>query len=560
MKSLSKFIFTALLTTAFIIPMNGYAFTKTEAIYSNLKYDGSVNKTIVNNHLKNLNKGDVLDQTYINDIKNVNGYEKFSRDNSNITWKSTGNDIYYQGSVSSSLPIKVSAKYYLNGQEVKPSKIKNKKGNIKIVFDFVNSDYNYDYGMYVPYVVSVTTTVNNKFNSNYSITHGKSISTGEKTVISAISAPGLYESTKIYEFKGLDQITLSYDTTKFEDINFYFVITPKLLSEIDINKLDQINSYLAGINTLQDGVNKLYDGSNQLYNGTVELDNGIDTLSKGLESAADGTNELTNGLEQLNEGVSSFASFGTLIDTLYSKYNENVGLLEQVNGGVNQIDAGISQATSSKDNLEGQLNTVNTGINSLLDKLASTGLSNEEINQLQQLRENKAQLEAGIVQVNETIESLNTQKNSLLESKNKLLGANEGLAQVLCGLIGVSDINYVNEQTIAMFKGKMNTLIGGVNSLYNGSTELNSGLSALYDGSLKLKDGSSKISEGVNTLTQGIDKLNKEGISKLVGISNKANNYINTFKQMSKLSKNYSGYASDNATQTVFIYKLSTSK
>ena len=63
------------------------------------------------------------------DIKNINGREKFSLDSGTLTWKSTGKDIFYQGKVTEELPIKVTAKYYLNGEEVNPKKIKGKSGN-----------------------------------------------------------------------------------------------------------------------------------------------------------------------------------------------------------------------------------------------------------------------------------------------------------------------------------------------------------------------------------------------------------------------------------------------
>ena len=246
MKSLSKFIFTALLTTAFIIPMNGYAFTKTEAIYSNLKYDGSVN-----NHIKNLNKGDVLYQTYIKDIKNVNGYEKFSRDNSDITWKSTGNDIYYQGSVSSSLPIKVSAKYYLNGQEVKPSKIKNKKGNIKIVFDFVNSDYNYDFSNYEEISVNL-----DELSNDYKIT-----------------------KAALYHFTGKTNYSIEIDCDDYIKIILDNVSIDSTKSSINVVNSKGVYIELVGNNDLSDSTNNTDDTDAVIYSSDDLIIEGSGTLN-----------------------------------------------------------------------------------------------------------------------------------------------------------------------------------------------------------------------------------------------------------------------------------------
>ena len=126
-----------------LIPLNIRAMSRTETVYSTLDYDGTVKKTTINTKLSNIEKGDIVDYSRLDNIMNLNGNEKFSRESSKITWKSTGKDIYYQGVVNDSLPIKVSVRYYLNGEEIDPNKIKGKSGSIKIVFNLENTDYNY---------------------------------------------------------------------------------------------------------------------------------------------------------------------------------------------------------------------------------------------------------------------------------------------------------------------------------------------------------------------------------------------------------------------------------
>ena len=118
-------------------------------------------------------------------------------------------------------------------------------------------------------------------------------------------------------------------------------------------------------------------------------------------------------------------------------------------------------------------------------------------------------------------------------------------------------MSYVNDDVIAMFKENIYKLVGGVNSLYEGSGKLNSGLQELYNGSSKLVEGSKKLENGTSTLNEGLDKLNREGISKIVDLSNQVSNYSSKIKVLSELSKDYSGYASDNSNNTLFIYKLS---
>ena len=556
MKNLSKIILILLIL---LIPFNIKAMTKTETVYSTLNYDGTVKNTTINTKLTNTIKGDVVDYSNLDNIKNLNGNEKFSKDSSKIIWKSTGKDIYYQGTINNSLPIGVSVKYYLNGEEVNPNKIIGKSGSIKIDFILTNNDYDFNYGLYVPYVVDITSSFNNKNNSNYYVSNGKNISLGEKTICTAIAAPGLYDNTKINEFSNLDEVIITYDTSKFEKSDFYFVITPKLLSSVDLDLLDEVDSKLSNINTLSDGSKQLVNGSSDLYNGMIEFDNGLNALNEGIKAALDGSTEITNGLAMINDNTNSLASLTTLVDRLYESYNNNLELLQGIENGTTeqQFIDGINDATMKKTNLENLLSQVNAGIAQLEPGEAAGVLDNNQLNQLYSLRGQKEQLEEGILSYEQGIAEAQANLAMLPAAKYKLMGANEVISQVLCGVLGVESMDYVNNETIGLFKENINKLVGGVNMLYEGSSKLTGGLQELFDGSNKLVSGSKKIEEGTKTLSDGLSKLDSEGISKLSELASKGSSYSNKIKNITKLSKNYSGYASYNTDNTIFIYKLS---
>lgn len=556
MKNLSKIILILLIL---LIPFNIKAMTKTETVYSTLNYDGTVKNTTINTKLTNTIKGDVVDYSNLDNIKNLNGNEKFSKDSSKIVWKSTGKDIYYQGTINNSLPIGVSVKYYLNGEEVNPNKIIGKSGSIKIDFILTNNDYDFNYGLYVPYVVDITSSFNNKNNSNYYVSNGKNISLGEKTICTAIAAPGLYDNTKINEFSNLDEVIITYDTSKFEKSDFYFVITPKLLSSVDLDLLDEVDSKLSSINTLSDGSKQLVNGSSDLYNGMIEFDNGLNALNEGIKAALDGSTEITDGLAMINDNTNSLASLTTLVDRLYESYNNNLELLQGIENGTTeqQLIDGINDATMKKTNLENLLSQVNAGIAQLEPGEAAGVLDNNQLNQLYSLRGQKEQLEEGILSYEQGIAEAQANLAMLPAAKYKLMGANEVISQVLCGVLGVESMDYVNNETIGLFKENINKLVGGVNMLYEGSSQLTGGLQELFDGSNKLVSGSKKIEEGTKTLSDGLSKLDSEGISKLSELASKGSSYSNKIKNITKLSKNYSGYASYNTDNTIFIYKLS---
>jgi len=414
--------------------------------------------------------------------------------------------------------------------------------------------------------------------------------------------------------KNMNSIIVTYDTTKFSSSDTYFIISPKLLENADISKLNEVSNLKYSLNTLQDGMNKLEDGSNTLsdgasklndgakelnkglesaYNGSstlndgaTQLDNGLSELNEGIKKALDGSGVITEGLEQVNAGSQKLSSLTYLVDKLYATYNENNILLNNIMSGTTeqQLIDGINSATSEKTNLENKLNEVNAGIVTLEAGEDAGVLTEEQVQQLAYLREVKPQLEAGIKQYAEGISNAQNNLNSLSLAPAKISGANEVISQVLCGILGVDSMEYVNEDSINYFKNQINTLLGGIDQLSEGSSNLTNGLEQIYQGSSKLSEGSKKLSGGTEELNEGLLKLyngsedlsegtdkinngsielhngicriNKEGINKLSSYGNEVSNYTYKIEKLVELSKNYKGFTSDNSDEVIFIYKL----
>ena len=303
MKKFNQVMTLSVATMLLLNPASVFAMTKNETIYSTLNYNGVIKKTTINTRLSDLEKGSVVDYTKLDDIKNINGREKFSLDSGTITWKSTGKDIFYQGKVTEELPIKVTAKYYLNGEEVNPKKIKGKSGDVKIVYSFTNESYDKSSGMYTPFVVTTTSIINSDNNTDIDISNGKVVNTGTKNIVTGIRAPGLYDSVGLNELKDMDKVTITYNTTKFSMNEVYFIITPKLLSEVDVNTLSKVDSINSSLNTLQTGMNELQNGSSTLNEGTKQINDGLTKLYSGSNELLSGTVNLSNGTNTLNEGI-----------------------------------------------------------------------------------------------------------------------------------------------------------------------------------------------------------------------------------------------------------------
>lgn len=528
-----------LLVGCMIIPINTFALEKQEVVFTTLNSKGEVVENIVNNHLKYVSKEEIEDETILKNILNISGKEKFNVDGDKLTFKGNGKDITYQGTTDKELPISVDINYYLNGEKISKKKLLNKSGKVEIVIDFKNNSYNEKYGMSTPFVVTTASIIKGN-NSNITINNGKVVNTGTKNVIVGISTPGLYDDLGLDELKSMDKITISYETTKYEDSDLYFVATPKMFESTDLKIFDKLDNLNSSMQTLQDGVNKLVDGSNKLVDGST-------LLSQKLYEATEGSKKITDGIGLINSNTSTISSMTTLVDTLYTKYQENNSLLSQISSGsaAAQLEAGISDATNKMNDLiekkaayDNLKTLVDAGINLPEDKQAI----------FNQLAANIDSINSGIEQYKTGIEQAQTQLASLTSNAAALTGSNQTIETILKSILKIDSMEYA-PQAITIFKENINKLTSGISSLSEGSASLTNGLS-------QLTDGANTLNNGTMELRDGLVRLNGEGISKLTSLTQKLNNYKIKTKNLVRLSKEYNGYSSSNATETIFIYKV----
>lgn len=563
MKKFNQVMTLSVATMLLLNPASVLAMTKNETIYSTLNYNGVVKKTTINTRLSDLEKGSIVDYTKLDDIKNINGREKFSLDSGTLTWKSTGKDIFYQGKVTEELPIKVTAKYYLNGEEVNPKKIKGKSGDVKIVYSFTNESYDKSSGMYTPFVVTTTSIINSDNNTDIDISSGKVVNTGTKNIVTGISAPGLYDSVGLSELKDMDKVTITYNTTKFSMNEVYFVITPKLLSEVDVNMLSKVDSLNSSLNTLQNGMNELQNGSSTLNDGAKKIENGTKSLNDGLKSASVGMEQVNSGASELNSKVTSINSLvNALVDIMTNGNSTDPEVIERVNYEkqvINSYDATILPKLEQLQTLYlGNVQAINTlkatneSISQVYNQysLGNFKLDSTDTRDLPILSEYFTNLLMSQGMSSEEIKSTITNLTTVKKTY-------EGNLQLITLLEGNNQALLTSKDLIGTVSSKLSELNDGTNKLSSGTKQINDGLTKLYSGSNELLSGTTSLSNGTNTLNEGIIKINSEGISKLTEYGNKAVTYKNKVKTLTNLSKNYKGFASDNSDSTLFIYKIS---
>ena len=538
MKNFKKIFISFSLISLLFQPLSIYALEKSEMIYSNLNYNGEVKSTDINVSLTNLDSGDIVDYTYLENIKNINGREKFSKESNKLTWNSTGKDIFYEGKLNSELPIKVKVKYFLNNEEINPKNILGKSGDISIRIELENTAYNQAAKLYTPFVSTAVLMLDSDANSKVSVSNGKVVSTGNQYIITSIAAPGLEKDISLSEFNNIDfdTITINYTTDSFKINDIYIASSPKLLDEIDVSKLDKVTTLGNSLNTLQDGMNEVADGANKLSDGTSTLSNGMTQFSNGLKQAYDGSVKLADGVSTLNSEVEYYYGILELIDRLFNSQETEEDLARLDPDVVAEIQKIRKIVNDNQDIINEARNVIisldDTYHSNELDRYSS---SEEMINHFEEMGVSSEEIIKLIV-CKETYEN-NIKLMKYLENNNYSLL--EGVKNLL---------NTIME--------KANQAYTGTNELSNGAFELENGLQYLYENSLLLDSGNKQVADSTKLLSDGIAKINEEGINKLTEYGSKASDYALTVKKMLELSNNYSGFTGTDATSTLFIYKI----
>lgn len=528
----------ALSLTLQMVP--GNALTKDETVYSNLNKDGSNFKTVVVNHLYNSEDEEMQDITKLKDILNINGKEKFTLNNENLSWQNKGNEIFYQGTIEKDLPITTEITYYLNGEKIEESKLKNKKGNIKIEIKFTNTDSHNVYvngksrTLYTPFVVTLGTVMQNKNISNLEISNGKILNTGSKNFVVGLSSPGLYESLDLEELKELDKITISYDTKSYKSNTFYIVATPKLMDTTDLDVFNKLDEVYSSVDSLQSNMNQIEDGSNKILD---ELTKKIETMSSSSYTAIDEdtmnkikTLAVSGAKAKVQEQESILKeTVINILDNSESLNPSNVAYLTlQTAAGSSDVANAILKYTNTCDS-----NGLEKYRNEIITKTASTDdVLRDLASSLGLINENTPQ--AYYESITETvalklIEGCDAYNTSYTVANMELSGLKQTIPEVV-----YQAILSASSETAESVSSSVATTVADTFT-----KETISSLNTLKD--------------ALTTLNTGISTYNNEGIKTLSSYKNRAMEYTNLLEKLSDLTNSYKGFGSDNTTTTTFV-------
>lgn len=513
---------------------------KEETVYLISGADGTVNKTIVSDWLKNPDGSATLeDASDLDEIENVKGDEKYTKSGNNLTWQADGNDIFYQGTTTKQAPVSEKITYYLDGKEMKPDEIAGKSGKVTIRFDYTNNEKTTatidgkEEEVYVPFTVVTGMVLDDSF-KNVQVTNGKLISDGKNNAVVGIAMPGLKESLDVDsdDFDGdVDIPDYVEVTADVEDFSL------EMTMSAIVNGLQTAGTDSIDLTDLDDAIDTLTDSATQLVDGSGELSDGAQTLADAIEQYTDGTQTLSDGIgtladsaPALTSGVSTLAN-GT--QSLASGAQTLVNGTQSLLTGTQQIAAGISDARQGADTLNANVQSLATGVPQLINGISAkaqsygaqganvdadkqalqTALTDYSTNVTTAVATATAQATAQAIQSGQdpTAAAMAAAQaaaqgvdSSAVMAAVQQLGADAGAQGAAAAL---------NEVSAQLANGgltvdNITALANGVSSLDSGLQQLDSGASSLVTGASQVNDGAGQLSSGANQVNDGAGQLN----------------------------------------------------
>lgn len=333
--------------------------SKDETVYVLAGADGSVQKIIVSDWLKNeLGSASLTDKSVLSNIENVKGDESYSINGDNMTvWDAQGNDIYYQGDIQKELPVGLTVRYTLNGKAVSPEQLKGQSGKVTIRFDYENRQYEtvqingQNQRIYVPFAMLTGMILDNDTFRNVTVSNGKLVNDGDRTVVVGLAFPGLQENLNLSR----DQLSIPSSVEITADVtDFSLGMTVTLacndlfsqLGDADLGSLDAAGS----LNKLTDAMDQLLNGSSALYDGLTTLLDKSGELAAGVEELAQGAAAIKAGADSLDEGAAELkAGLADLSEGL-NKLSANSAAL---NGGAEQVFNSLLETATAQIRAKG---------------------------------------------------------------------------------------------------------------------------------------------------------------------------------------------------------------
>ncbi len=576
--------------------------TAGETVYIIANADGSAKKVIVSQQYDKDDPNAAQEaRNTLTDAQNVKG------------------DNCWQGVTDKALPVTTAITYTLDGKAISAEELAGKSGHVTIRFDYTNTQYETktingkSQKIYVPFAALTGTLLDSDRFTNVSVTNGKLVDDGNRTVVVGMAFPGLQESLDLDTGK-LEipaYVEISADVTDFVLDTTLTIVTNSVFNDVDEDKLDEsaLNDLSGDIGKLTDAMVQLMDGSDELYDGLGTLLSSSYTLSDGIGQLTSGLQTLDSNSAQLNAGAETV--FNTLLDTANTQLAAQMagaGLPEPqkmtienyssvLSDLLTQMDAAGTQAekialdqvtaavNAQKDTIQADVTaaireSVITQVEDALRPQVLTGvltaqgksmndynaMTDEEkaainaaVDTQMQTDEVKAQIDAAVdAQMQSAeIQALIAQKTAenvdLLIQKNM---ASDEVQQKILAATQTGSAAAVQLRALKQQLDSYNVFYKGLKSYTAGVAEAKAGAVKINGSMPDLIDGVKKLRDGAGELADGLKQLNEEGIQKIVdAFDGDLSELSDRLQATIDVSRDYQGFTMSSGSGVKFIFR-----
>lgn len=564
--------------------------SQSQTVYVIAGADGSVDKIIVSDWIKNA----------------IGEDGSYTMDENAQVW-SEGDGLYAQYVVEEELPVTLSVSYRLDGQPIDPGDLAGRSGRVTIRFDYTNNQYEYvdidgqREKIYVPFAMLTGMLLDNERFTNVSVSSGKVLNDGSRTVVVGVAFPGLQENLALDQetLDIPDYVEISADVEEFELAMTMTLATNEVFSELEADDFDSLDDLAGAADELTDAMDQLMDGAGRLCDGLDALLDGVGQVSDGVSQLAGGLNALTANNAALTGGAKQ------VFDSLLTMANDQIAAAglelpaltadnyaEVLNGVLVELDenAVIAAARSQVEQaVRAREDTVRAAVTAAVEQevtaqveaavrsnvesqvLAAMGLGPDaaEDPKIQAAVEKQmntpevktllsgnldAQMQSEEVQA--VISAKTEEQIQLLTDQN--MAAEEVQAQITAGL-AQANAGAAQLQSLKAQLDSYNAFYQGLITYTSGVAEAAAGANALDQAMPALRDGANSLKDGALQLSDGLAEFNEEGIQKLVdALTGGPASALTRFQVTVDVSKSYRSFAGeyDDADGEVkFVYK-----
>lgn len=515
--------------------------SKEETVYVTMDANGKKDEVIVSDWLKNAGiNGKISDVSDLKDIQNTKGNEKFTQDDSTLTWDAKKNDIYYQGTSDKELPVGMEISYKLDGKEVSAKDLAGKSGKFEMNIKYTNSSKKKvtvdgkETEIYTPFLMATGMILSTDKFQNIKVDNGEVVSEGDNDIIMAYGMPGLKDSldlagldfgddvtidTDKINDKITDTVKITADVKDFEMGASYTVATASLFKDIDFGDIDSLDDLDDKMDDLKDAANKLVDGADTLSDGLKTLNSNIKKYNKAIKTLNKSVGTLNTGATKLKKGVGTYTKSADKLFKGVIKYSDGTKTFAQSTkkytagakalvDGAGKISSSAEQFPASYKQFNDSLTSYVNGVNTLLAEENMTKLSSG----VNSLKAGVESLDSGLTSAISGVDTINVVAKQLEGTDAKTKALRDSINTTKDAMETAAK-NAATEQEKATYQAQVQlyeSMLTYMDSVQKAGAGLDAATNGKPDSEVADQNGKTDLKLGLQTMEAATSKTSTE--------------------------------------------------